>query len=97
MARIPHIAYPASIVNGRLATVEQGSPEDVSKCLYALLATRRGSREELPEYGIDDPTFDGFDLDEARAAADRYEPRAADVPFELEMEIDELTEVVRVG
>jgi phage baseplate assembly protein W len=97
MATIPHIAYPVKVVNGRLATVEQDSPEDVSKCLLALLSTEIGEREELPEYGILDPSFQGFDEADVRAVVAEWEPRAEEVAIDIEADFDTLTELVRVG
>jgi hypothetical protein len=94
---IPHIAYPARLVNGRLATVDQNSPEDVSKCLLPLFSIEQGTREELPEYGVPDPTFEGFDEADARAVIAEWEPRAEGVEIDVTDDFDTWTEQVSIG
>jgi phage baseplate assembly protein W len=48
-----------------LAVVEQDSVEEITACVYALIATERGSRLEEPDYGVEDASFDQFPLEEA--------------------------------
>jgi phage baseplate assembly protein W len=53
----PHLAAPFRIENGRVATVPQGSAEEIRQCVIACLRTKVGSRLEAPDYGIPDLTF----------------------------------------
>lgn len=80
MATIPKLKVPLRMGPKGLAVVEQNSADEIAACVYALVATERGSRIEEPDYGVEDPTFDQIPRDEAfdeiRAQAAIYEPRA---------------------
>lgn len=71
---------PLQLRAGGLATVEQGSVEEIAACVYALISTERGSRLEDPDYGVEDASFDQFPpedaIDEWLVQIQRYEPRA---------------------
>jgi phage baseplate assembly protein W len=54
---IPHISFPPRIENGKIATVEQDSFDEIRDSVLACLSTKRGSRMDAPEYGIVDETF----------------------------------------
>lgn len=75
---IPKLRVPLQMRNGRLALVEQDSQDNVAACVYALLATERGSRLEDPDFGVEDPTFATMpvDVDEWLEQIAAYEPRA---------------------
>jgi phage baseplate assembly protein W len=77
---IPKLAVPLRMGERGLATVEQGSPEEVAACVYALLATERGSRLGDPDYGVEEAGFDPFPpddaIDEWVVQIENYEPRA---------------------
>jgi phage baseplate assembly protein W len=74
----PHFAWPFRLGQGHaFAVVEQDTVEDIEQCVVVLVSTELGSREELPEYGISDPTFtSGVDTTEILAAVDDWEDRA---------------------
>jgi len=59
-------------------TVEQDSDKDLLNCVFAAANTVRGTRYYVPEFGIDDLTFQDAPLDEAVIAAQlaNSEPRA---------------------
>lgn len=94
--RIPKLKVPIDFGADGFETVEQGSVDEVAQCVYAVLATERGSRQEEPAFGITDPTFEmgGMDLGEAALAIRTWEPRAR---AESSQEIDDLTFDVRVA
>jgi phage baseplate assembly protein W len=73
------LAWPLRVVDGRLATVEQDSPEDIQQCLKAILLTRIGERPDLPEMGCAELVFgeQPLELDAIREVLARHEPRAA--------------------
>ena len=78
MVDVPHLALPLTLTAaGRLATVEQDGLEDVASCVRVLLATPRGSRLEVPEFGVPDLAFTtDLDVAELLAAVEDWEPRA---------------------
>lgn len=70
----PHFASPFTM--GKQAKViEQDSDEDLVLCVSTLLRTETGSRDELPEYGVDDLAFKGDVSDEVVEAIRDWEPR----------------------
>lgn len=84
---VPHFSFPFRLgSNGSFAVVEQDSPDEVGDCVQVLLSTPTGSRVELPEYGIDDPTFtQSVDVPGILSAIDDWEPRAqVDVGVEFD-------------
>lgn len=92
---VPKLFVPLQMgAEGGLKTVEQDSEQEIAQCVYAILATERGSRIEEPEFGIADPTFEqgGMDLGEALLATSTWEPRA-EVRSEQEIE-DLIADVV---
>lgn len=83
MPGAPHFAYPFNFVNGRARIVEQGTDAEVrGVCCRTILLYPLGSRPLVPEFGVEDQSFDqvsanaGPDLDELRAALAANEPRA---------------------
>ncbi len=50
----PHLAAPFRVEGGRVAAVEQDSPEEIRQSVLASLRTRLASRLEAPEYGVPD-------------------------------------------
>jgi phage baseplate assembly protein W len=76
--RVPHLAWPLTIIDGVLATVEQDTIEDVRQCVEVLLRTPAGARPLAPAIGLADPTFTGgFDAPLVTAQLEEWEPRAA--------------------
>lgn len=83
----PHFTHPFRIVGTSAATVEQDSDEDILTCVWAICSTEIESRDELPEFGIEDLAF--RDEEEVRAevvdAVREWEPRVeADATTEIE-------------
>jgi phage baseplate assembly protein W len=80
MADIPHFALPFrfSGVGAHAVVVDQDTIEDITNCVQAVLLTRRGERLELPDFGIDDPTFQALPIRQQDLidAILRAEPRA---------------------
>lgn len=92
---IPHLRYPFAVVNGKAATVDQGSPEEIAQCVYAIIGTRVGSRSENPEVGVPSYLFrpGGVDEAELRHLVEEQEPRARPL---TESEWDGLMQTVKV-
>lgn len=78
MPSVPHFNYPFQIRGRKVNTVEQDTVEEVIICVYAVLATELGSRQEEPDFGWPDPAFrqGGADLEEMVSVVDEWEPRA---------------------
>ena len=62
-ADIPHLDQPFSFGPVFANVVEQDSPEDIINCVAAILRTQIGERVDLPEFGIDQPTFETQPVD----------------------------------
>src|ERR1035437_6234736 len=59
LGSIPRFSLPFSLdFSGHARVNDQDSPEDISDCVEAILRTHKGQREELPLFGITDPTFE---------------------------------------
>jgi len=80
MPVVPKLKVPLQMATTGLATVEQDSPEEVAACVYAIVATERGSRLENTDYGCEALEFDQLPLtdglDEVLTQIGKYEPRA---------------------
>lgn len=48
---------PFDVKDGKVAEVEQDTVEDVAGCVFAILLTPVGYRDEAPDFGTADPTF----------------------------------------
>ena len=74
---VPHLTWPLRLDGTSLAVVEQDSTDEIAQSVSLLLSTTRATRLELPDYGIDDPTF-GRQLNNAEVVAQiaEWEPRA---------------------
>lgn len=53
----PHFSLPLRYVNGSAVVNQEGSMEDIADCVLAVCLTNPGDRDEMPDFGIDDPTF----------------------------------------
>jgi hypothetical protein len=54
---VPHFAMPFKYSAGRAMVVEQDSLEDIRMCIETALRTHIGFREEAPDFGTEDTTF----------------------------------------
>lgn len=71
----PLIAYPFRISPaGTVATVDEGTDEQLAQELAIAVLTRTGERILVPEFGLDDPAFRGFDEDALRLHLDLFGP-----------------------
>lgn len=101
MTQTPHFDLPFRFgSDGHPVTVEQDSVADVSNCVSAILRTFKGERVELPDFGINDPTFTNQPIKTAELIAEitDQEPRAISVmdqhPNTLDQLVAEVTERV---
>lgn len=76
---VPHFDLPFRLSGLHAVEVDQDSIEDITNCVEAVIRTFKGARIELPDFGIDDPTFSLQPLavqDVVQAVLDQ-EPRAS--------------------
>lgn len=103
MADAPHFAYPFRLetdpASGALAAVvtEQESADEVADCVTRIVRTPRGFRDELPEFGISDPTFEQtpVDADLLTDELHEWEPRTDLEGVSRIDSLDELISIVR--
>jgi phage baseplate assembly protein W len=77
----PQFAHPFRVEGGSVATVPQGSLEEIRQCVVACLRTRVGSRLDAPTYGVPNKLFERQPrmptADAYLRAVEEAEPRAA--------------------
>ena len=72
-----HLRLPLQLgPDGTFATVEEDSVEEIRQNVLVILRTRIGERLATPDLGVPDPTFRGFDADQALDVVRAFEPRA---------------------
>jgi len=98
MTDVPHFDLPFRFATPRAAVVEQDSIDEIANAALAILLCPRGFRPELPEFGIDDPTFStpGVDADAITGALETWEPRASNAITQNPDALDELVAHVQV-
>jgi phage baseplate assembly protein W len=74
----PHFALPLRYVNGSAVVNQQDTMDDIADCVEAVCLTTPGDRDEMPDFGIEDPTFDAqpIPLGALLAQITMFEPRA---------------------
>jgi len=97
----PHFGLPFNIGPMGANVNEQDSLEDVAACVVAILSTHLGDRDEIPEFGIPDFTFQKMPIgaDDILAAIGNQEPRAVLAVEERPggMGSDHLVDLINVG
>lgn len=76
---IPHFSLPFRYVNGSALVNEQDSIDDIADCVYAVCVTDPGDRDDLPDFGLVDPTFglEPLNASAAQTQIETWEPRAS--------------------
>jgi hypothetical protein len=100
MADVPHFDLPFRFgQGGHATTVEQDSEADVINCVAAIVRTTKGSREDLPDFGIDDPTFSPIPINTGSILEDVFEqePRAHILAEQAPDAFNNLEQVVRLN
>lgn len=97
----PHFAYPFRLATnpatGALAAVvtEQHSSDEVADCVTRIARTFKGFRDELPDFGISDPTFEQTPVD-ADLLADELHEWETRTDLRGVARIDSLDELVSI-
>lgn len=93
------LAWPLSVAaDGRLATVEQDSGEDIELCARAILLHRVGERSDVPEMGVPDLAFSEqpVDVDGVLEVLERHEPRITVLATQAPDALEQLVADVRL-
>jgi phage baseplate assembly protein W len=70
------ISFPFRLdANGAVATVGQGSDEEIEQQIAVAMLTRPGERITVPTYGVNDPAFSGFLLSHLIRQVTDFGPR----------------------
>ena len=100
----PHFAHPFSFAtkpNGVkfVAVDEQHSEDEIVGCILRTIAYERGYRDELPDFGVTDPTFSQSPVDGSRLVTEieEWEDRADLTGIVSIDSADELTERIRIA
>jgi hypothetical protein len=99
VAIAPHFRYPFNISGSSVAVVEQNTYEEVAQSVQVILSTPKGSRIEVPDFGVDDPVFSVDSqsratrmLDDIKTWDDRAQARLSITPDS----VDDLLTRIRV-
>lgn len=97
LRNVPKLKVPLQMDSTGLATVEQGSDDEIAACVYAIIATPRDSRLEEADYGVEDASFEDMppaeSIDEWLVQIGVWEPRAEVSTAE---EVDDLLDRISV-
>jgi hypothetical protein len=63
MPELPHFAFPFQRTNGKVAVVEQHSPQHITGQQLAVVVTPLGYRTDRPDFGWEWPEFASIPLD----------------------------------
>jgi len=74
-----HLTFPYAVnAKGIAATAIQDSEAEIANCVFNVASCIQGFREDSPEFGIADQTFQNIplDLEALNEQITRWEPRA---------------------
>ena len=82
----PKIKMPFRIEGSSTGLIEQDTPDEIAQCVYTILATEIGTRDEMPDFGISDQAHlkGGADIGEIAQAIEDWERRVDVTDFEEE-------------
>lgn len=95
MPEIPTLAFPPRIINGELATVEQGSADDTVGQVHLMCVTPQGWLTSEPDFGLyaQQHLAGGADIDEIDRQITTYIP---DADAALEGQLDLLNPALSI-
>lgn len=75
---LPHFPAEFKLTEHGAVYVEQDSPEDIAACVFRIVSTVTGFREDYPEFGVGEVVFQNvpLNLGALEAAIEKFEPRA---------------------
>lgn len=95
MTDVPHITYPFTLdAKGHPRVVEQDTLDEIVNCTEVIVRTDIGALQDLPEFGITDPTFARrVDINALRQQINTWEPRAQ---VQLSASFDSVDQLVQI-
>lgn len=74
---VPHFDLPFRLSGSSFAVVDQDTPEDVTNCVEAIVRTPLGFRDDSPDFGLEDLTFNNqpFNVERLVSLIENQEPR----------------------
>jgi hypothetical protein len=95
---IPHFAHPFRVEGGKVAVVDQNSPDEIWTCVETIVRFFKGDRLAVPDFGIVEPTFTTgpIDTDKIRAVVEKWEERAGVLITEHPDRFDEVVRRVLI-
>jgi hypothetical protein len=88
------LSFPFRIdPSGAAATVEHGSDSEVEELLAVGVLTTPGERVQVPTFGVNDPTFTGFELGNLQRHVLDFGPRVTVQSVETARRADDREEL----
>lgn len=98
MSPVDLISHPFRVVGGSIATVPQGSDDSTAEQLAVLVLTRRGERQMVPLFGVNDPAFQTYDQADIQLGIDLFGPEVELEAIDVSFPTDRTQEaVIRYG
>jgi phage baseplate assembly protein W len=104
VSKVPHLALPLRLDGSSFAEVEQDTTDDIAACVEAIVLTRPGDRDEIPDFGTTDAAFGQVDAEgrpvDAELLVDQieeWEPRVRVLVDQAPERFDETARRVSVG
>lgn len=95
---VPHFDLPFRLSGTSFAVTEQDSERDIGNCVETIIRTPYGSRDDNPNFGLDDHTFENQPLakDAIIAQIEDQEPRSTILITETPDKIDRLIDNLKI-
>lgn len=92
---VAHFSVPFRYVAGKALVVEQDTLEEIRQCIEAALRTELGFRDEAPDFGTEDTTFQTVPIDTGTLVNQviTSEPRAVEI-VDMDQSIHPLDELI---
>lgn len=95
---VPHFDLPFRLNGTSFAVVDQDSERDISNCVETIVRTPYGFRNDNPDFGLDDHTFDNQPLNKNAIITqiENQEPRSTIVITETMDLVDHLIDNLKI-
>lgn len=95
---VPHFDLPFRLSGKSFATTEQDSYADVANCVEAIVRCPAGFRDDSPDFGFEDTTFElvPLNLEDLTTQIVTQEPRATVALTENPDLVDTLVDHLRI-
>lgn len=97
MTDTPHFAYPFRINGAVAAEHEQDSPDEIFEAAIAVIGTPKGTRNDLPAFGLPDLPFTKIVRRDIIQVLEKWEPRASYLVTVQPDAIEQMMTRIKVG